>query len=118
MRALIVVESMFGNTQTIARQVAAGLRRGMTVDIRTVADAPTQLPPEVDLLVVGGPTHALGMSRRSTRQDAVKRGALVAPTRGIREWLEGLEHLQRGTLVTAFDTRIAKPRVPGSAANA
>lgn len=118
MRALIVVESMFGNTQAIAQQVAAGLRRGMTVDIRSVADAPTDLPADLMLLVVGGPTHAFGMTRPSTREDAIRKGAVAAPLLGIREWISGLDRLPRGMLVTAFDTRIARPRLPGSAAHA
>ena len=33
MRALVVVESSFGSTVTIARAVADGLGRSMTVDI-------------------------------------------------------------------------------------
>jgi hypothetical protein len=37
---------------------------------------------------------------------------------GIREWLTTLERTPREVTVAAFDTRIAKPRVPGSAARA
>ncbi len=53
-RALVVFESMFGNTEAIARAVADGLGGGAEVD------------------VVGGPTHAFGMSRPSTRRSAAQ----------------------------------------------
>lgn len=72
MRALVVFESMFGNTQVIARSVADGLAPRMRVDLVEVGAAPTALDGDVDLLVVGGPTHAFGMSRAGTRQSAAQ----------------------------------------------
>jgi flavodoxin len=70
MRALIVVESWFGNTRAIAGAVAEGLGGFMTVDVTEIGDAPARVAPDVDLVVVGGPTHAFGMSRPSTRRPA------------------------------------------------
>ena len=70
MRALVVYESMFGNTQTIADAIAGGLAQRMRVDAVEVGSAPATLDDDVTLLVVGGPTHAFGMSRPRTRQDA------------------------------------------------
>jgi hypothetical protein len=116
MTTLVVHESMFGNTRTVARAIAAELPR--PVEVVDVADAPTPLPPDVDLLVVGGPTHAFSMSRASTRHDAVAQGA--APEHesgGIREWLAGLPATTPNIAVATFDTRVAKVRrLPGSAA--
>jgi hypothetical protein len=82
-----------------------------------VDDAPTTLPADVDLLVIGGPTHAFSMSRPSTREDAVDRGAHdTTVATGLREWLARLtpsDHVD----VATFDTRIGKmKRLPGSAA--
>jgi hypothetical protein len=116
MRAWIVVESSFGNTREIAGAVAEGLGRYMTVDVRDVGDAPGTVDDDVDLLVVGGPTHALGMSRPGTRGDAARQAGLPAAADvGVREWLEsGPTGIRQ---VAAFDTRIDKKWVPGSAAH-
>jgi hypothetical protein len=117
MRALVVYESMFGNTQVIADAIADGLSGCMRVDSVEVGAAPASIGDDVELLVVGGPTHAFGMSRQGTRQDAAKQAkeGLVVSTRvGIREWLADLEG--HPGVAAAFDTRISKPRLPGSAA--
>ena len=114
-RALVVYESMFGNTEVVARQIAAGLAE--TVDVEVVRASPdVVLGEDVALLVVGGPTHAFGMSRASTRDSAGQQGAPVDVARspGLREWLEGLPLTT--CRVAAFDTRIHKRGVPGSAA--
>lgn len=118
MRALVVVESMFGNTRHVASAIAEGLSSAFTVDVLDVGMAPTTVESDVDLLVVGGPTHAFSMSRESTRTSAVQQGAHDVSSRGIREWLELLERDARHTPAAAFDTRIKKPLVPGSAARA
>ncbi|HEX7165551.1 MAG TPA: flavodoxin domain-containing protein [Acidimicrobiales bacterium] len=117
MRAVVVYESMFGNTEEIARAVAAGLSETATVAIAEVGTHPNV--DGVDLLVVGGPTHAFGMSRPSTRKDAETRtGRRVISATGLREWLDGLHEVPATTRVAAFDTRIRRPRLPGSAAKA
>jgi hypothetical protein len=115
MRALVVYESMFGNTEAIARAVAEGL--GTAVDV-TVADVHTM--PAVghaDLLVVGAPTHAFSLSRPRTRADAAKQATVPARAVevGLREYLGHVPRLT-GTGAAAFDTKIAKPSLPGSAA--
>jgi hypothetical protein len=70
------------------------------------------------LLIVGGPTHVHGMSRASTRQDAVKRarkpGAELmleaeADGPGLREWFESLG--PASVAAAAFDTRMRGPAV-------
>jgi hypothetical protein len=119
MRALVIYESMFGNTQLIADAVADGLSRHLPVKVLEVGGAPTTIDDDVALLVVGGPTHAFGMSRPRTRQDAARQATdgLVSRGIGLREWLTTLE--APGQLAAAaFDTRVAKPRLPGSAARA
>ena len=76
MKALVVYESMFGNTEQIARAVAAGISETVDVQLSEVADAPTDPGPDVALIVAGGPTHAFSMSRENTRADAISKGAL------------------------------------------
>jgi hypothetical protein len=119
MRALVVFESMFGNTQAIADAVAEGLPRRLRVEVLEVGVAPATIDDDVALLVVGGPTHAFGMSRPQTRQDAARQAtaALVSRGIGLREWLATLQGPD-GIAAAAFDTRISKPRLPGSAARA
>ena len=119
-RALVVFESMFGNTEEIARAVAAGLGRHVSTDVVEVGSAPIEPDDDVALLVVGGPTHAFGMSRTDTRHEAVARrdGALpVSSGIGVREWLEAAR-LRPGLRTAAFATRTAMRWVPGSAAGA
>jgi flavorubredoxin len=117
MRALVVYESMFGNTRAIATAVAEGLSGHMTVDLVEVADAPTSV--DADLLVVGGPTHAFSMSRPNTRQSAAEQAdgrVLVSAGRGLREWLAEAGPGLRSRRVATFDTKITKGHLPGSAA--
>ncbi|HEX6580775.1 MAG TPA: flavodoxin [Actinomycetota bacterium] len=117
-RALVVFESMFGNTQQIAEAVKEGLSSYVLADILEVGTAPDVLPNGVDLIIVGGPTHAFGMSRPRTREDASRQagGHVVSERNGLREWLTTVERTGRSLAAAAFDTRIDRPRVPGSAA--
>ena len=58
-----------------------------------VGPASTVIGDDVDLLVVGGPTHAFGMSRPGARQTAAGQGehGPVSAGIGLREWLDALE---------------------------
>ena len=118
MTALIVVESMFGNTRAIAQHVAVGLDTTTPVDIVDVAGAPHIVPEDVTILIVGAPTHALGMSRSSSRVEAVNQGATAVVETGIREWLDALSGLRSDLPAAAFDTRVKRVGLPGSAAKA
>jgi hypothetical protein len=120
MLALVVVESVFGNTRTIADAVAEGLGRragARVLDVAEAARTPGVLDG-VDLLVVGGPTHAFGMTRARTRQSAAEQqgGGAVAAETGLREWLAALPAAAPGVRAATFDTRTDRPRLPGSAA--
>ncbi|WP_406045171.1 flavodoxin domain-containing protein [Micromonospora sp. NBC_00898] len=119
MRALVVYESMYGNTKEVAEAVAGGLAELGDTVVMEVGDAPDDLDPGLDLLVVGGPTHAHGMSRPQSRQSAADEvPAGVVPSRtGLREWLGALGRSRPGLSAAAFDTRFDKPRwLTGSAA--
>jgi hypothetical protein len=113
MRALVVYESMYGNTHRIAEAIARGLRPAYAVRVVSVAGARHEHVDGCDLIVVGGPTHAHGMSRPDTRLGAisaprVKAGQLqVEPDAGglsLRVWLDTLG-LGCGH-AAAFDTRL------------
>lgn len=118
MRALVVYESQWGNTEAVARAIAEQLQASMDVEVVAAEAAPTDVKG-FDLVLVGGPTHAFSMTRASTRASAVEQhGAPSAPALGIREWLHVLENAPSGTRGATFDTRVDKPRLPGSAARA
>ena len=113
MRALVVYESMYGNTHIIAESIAYGLRATHEVTLVPVADATGQLIAGADLLVAGGPTHMHGLSsatsRRMAAQAAAKAGSGLqldpeAGGPGIRDWLKDIG--DRHAHAAAFDTRI------------
>jgi hypothetical protein len=121
MRALVVYESMFGNTEAVAKAIAEGLSTQADVALVEVSTAPTVVDPQVALLVVGGPTHAHGMSTPDSRADASRRAGdqLVSHGVGIREWLAAIPDASAMGVAAAFDTRIHGPGILwGSAAKA
>lgn len=123
MKSVIVYESMFGNTEHIARKVADGLAHAgsHTVLVHVCEVEPDDLAG-CDLVVVGAPTHAFSLSRPSTRADAVRQGADAAHAAiGVREWLDTLDAAlpvaAERPQVAVFDTRVERVRgLPGSAA--
>src|SRR5215475_6320970 len=126
MKAVVIFESMYGNTRTIAEAVAEGIGADghVLVTVLPVSEASAELTEDADLLVAGGPTHVHGMTRPQTRRAAHEAaakpdsGLMLDPTAGgpgIRDWLAHLEH--RGGLGAAFDTRLDAPAIfTGSAA--
>ena len=116
MNALVAYESLYGNTKQIAGAIAEGLALLCDVETTEVGVAPA-VPPGVDLLVVGGPTHQFGLSRKSSRQQGADDHdePVISLDVGIREWIEGMPRVTSGAAAT-FDTSIRKPNLPGSAA--
>lgn len=121
MKALVAYESMYGNTAAIGEAIAASLRaRGIDVDAGPISRVDPAQAANADLVVVGGPTHAHGMTRASSRKQAVEdeSNTFAEPTAepGLREWTDALPP-GAGRLAAAFDTRIDKPVIlTGSAA--
>jgi hypothetical protein len=100
MNAIVIYESVFGNTRAIAEAIAEGLGApAMTTD-----EAPAEAF-RADLLVVGGPTHMHGMA--TTRSLRASAGTATSRGPALREWLAGLP-LTSGTQAAAFDTRFGK----------
>ncbi len=116
MRALVVYESMFGNTHEIAECVAAGLRVAHEVTVVAASEATAADAATYDLLVVGAPTHAHGLPGASSRQSAEDMASkddgleldvdVSAP--GVREWLDSLGERDHAH-AAAFDTRVDGP---------
>jgi hypothetical protein len=119
MKVLIVYESMYGNTHTVAGHIAEGFAATDDVEVAPVGEATPDRVSGADLLVVGGPTHVHGMSSARTRADAVSEDTLnreaakghdlrVDPDAegpGLRDWFARLG-TDRTFPAAAFDTRI------------
>lgn len=73
MRAVVVYESMYGNTHRIAEAIGAGLDAPFDVGVVPVAEVSPVVLADAGLVVVGGPTHVHGVSR------AAKLAASIAP---------------------------------------
>ena len=108
--ALVVYESMFGNAQAVAHAIAEGLGRRMDVELVEVGCAPLVIGDEVALLVVGGPTHMLTLTRPSSRARAARKvmAPLVSGTIGLREWLSRVQ-VHSALLAASFDSRLVRP---------
>lgn len=113
MRAIVVYESMFGNTHLIAEAIGDGMREMIEADVVSIHRVSTDMLKSASLLVVGGPTHMHGMSHASTRKSAGNELSKPdtdltldpeAAGDGVREWLDSLEPLT--VHAAAFDTRI------------
>jgi hypothetical protein len=116
MRALVVYESMYGNTHLVANAIGEGLAAHMEVDVVPVEQASDALVRGADLVVVGGPTHVHGMTRDSTRKAAVEAARKPdanleldpdAAGPGLRDWFDGLA--PAAGRAAAFDTRMDGP---------
>ena len=118
MKTLVIYESMYGNTRQIAEAIADTIEDACAVPVRAVDDGELSRAARV---VVGGPTHAFGMSRPSTRTQAEviagKQTALTlepgASGDGIRELLTRTD--LTGKEVAAFDTRSTRFGLPHAA---
>ncbi|HLH82018.1 MAG TPA: flavodoxin domain-containing protein [Trebonia sp.] len=116
MRAVVVYESMYGNTHRVADAIGAGLGTAFDVSVVPVSRAGPAVLAGADLVVAGGPTHMHGMTRAATRKAAVeaagKPGSRLeldpdAPGPGLREWLGSLGRYP--VRAAAFDTRMPGP---------
>ena len=119
MNALIVYESMFGNTRKLAEAIADALQTtGVDTTIMPAHTAPSDLS-DYRLVVVGAPTHAHSLPRPKSRTEAVEWAAdptkklTLEPTAGstgVREWLEGVM-LVGDPRFAVFSTRADIPRI-------
>jgi len=118
MRALMVYESMSGHTGDVAAAIAEGLAHRCEIALVEIGAAPIVLPTDLDLLIVGGPTHVLGMGHSDVRFDADGHELNSALSRNpdLREWLAGLPKSPSHMAAAAFDTRVRIRGILGSAA--
>jgi hypothetical protein len=120
--AIVVYESIYGNTRAVAEAIAEGLG----AEAVPVQEAPAEAA-EADLLVVGGPTHMHGLTTHRSRELAVAAAredghASVEPHAadelGLRAWLRDLRPREE-RWAASFDTRLDRsPLLTGVAARA
>ena len=120
MTVLIVTGSLFGNTLAIAEAIGSGIaevRGPESVSVVHASRAPFELPTDLDLLVIGAPTHLLSLPNAGSRHDAGGKGAAPVQSTGVREWIESAS-IPAGLRVATFDTSIPDRIGLGTAAGA
>lgn len=106
MSVLIVVESHFGNTLTVARNIASGLvEGGVEVTVAQPGEV-ASVPSDVALLLVGAPTHNLRLPSATSREQAAGRGGGPTGTRSVADWIASVTP-RTGLPVRTFDTVVA-----------
>ena len=124
MKAIVIYESMYGNTHRAAEAIADGLGEHAEVEVVAVSDASPEVVAGAELLVVGAPTHVhgmpSGMSHKAVAEDAKKHPEYehdpAAEGPALKDWFDGIAKAD-GVAAAAFDTRLGKPKlVTGSAA--
>lgn len=99
-KALVVYDSVYGNTEKVARALAKGLEDGgVDVDCLRVDAVKFDELSGYDLLVVGSPVHAWSASK---------------PIKAFLERLKSAEGLS-GKKAFALDTKMSRSRLAGSA---
>jgi flavodoxin len=91
MKALVVYDSVYGNTEKIARAIGDALKPQADVRTLRIGEAKPEHMAGLGLLVVGSPTQ----------------GSMTSPA--MKAWLKALASSSlRGVKVAAFDTRMAE----------
>ena len=107
MKAVVVYESLWGNTAAVARAIAEGIGHGARV--LSTAEASDAAVAGADLIVAGAPVVAFSLPSEKVRQDLrANPGKAPAPPDlshpSMRAWLEGLPSGMGRS--AAFETRI------------
>lgn len=100
----------WGNTRLVAEAISDGLPPHLNAKVVAAHEAPPLAELKVDLLVVSAPTHAFGLPRDGTREDAHARGGELIPS-GVREWLDAAG--PASLAVATSDTHVRHPDLPG-----
>ena len=96
MKALVIYDSVFGNTEKVAQAIGKALEAQAEVSVLKVGDVPPEFWSGLDALIVGSPTRAF------TATPATKKLLSGIPRQGLQ-----------GVRVAAFDTRVEVETAPG-----
>jgi flavodoxin len=89
MKTMVVFDSVFGNTEKVAREVAGALGAYGEVILARVGETRPEQMVGLDLLLVGSPTRAF------------------QPTLEIKKWVRAIpQGALNGVRVASFDTRV------------
>ncbi|MCE1253279.1 MAG: nitric oxide synthase [Anaerolineae bacterium] len=90
MKALIIYDSVFGNTEKIANAIGEAMLPGAEVEIKRIGSVVPEQLNGLDLLVVGSPTRGF------------------RPTEPISQFLRNIPRGSlKGVKIAAFDTRVS-----------
>ncbi len=92
MKILIIYDSLFGNTELVAKQIQKTLSTKHTVQIYRMQDFVKNDVSKYDMVVLGTPTHG------------------GRPTEAITSLIESIECHNPKTVFLCFDTRMAKDK--------
>jgi hypothetical protein len=111
-KAVVVYESIWGCTRSVARAIAQGI--GPEVPVFSTSEATRETIAGVDLLVAGGPVHGFTLASETSRA-----GIRVDPKHNdppadlsdppLRTWLEALPDGRDRGRSAAFETRLRGP---------
>jgi len=111
MKAVVVYESLWGNTAAIARAIAEGIGEGTPA--LSTAEATADRVTAADLIVAGAPilgfrlpTEQMRASTLTSLPSAAPKPDLSHPS--MHEWLEALPPANGGSFAT-FETRVWGP---------
>ena len=89
MKSMVLYDSVYGNTENVARAIAAVLAQAGEVEVQPVKAITAGQLSGLDLLLVGSPTQAFG------------------PIQGTKDFIKSLTGKSlKGIKVAAFDTRM------------
>ena len=90
MRALVVFDSYFGNTEDVAIAIGNALKETMRVEVKRVSKLDPKRVKGIDFMVIGSPTRGFQATKK------------------VKEFLKGIPKDEYAHMkVIAFDTRIA-----------
>jgi len=94
MKAMVVYDSAYGNTEQIAQAIGSALGAPEDVEIRRVGDVQPEQLAGIDLLIAGSPTQKF------------------RPTPAMTDWMKRIpDNGLAGVKVAAFDTRFTENEI-------
>ena len=111
MRAIVVYESHWGNTEAVARAIAQGI--GPDARALTTSEATPDVVAEAELVVAGAPVMAFSLPSDAMVANTAKDPKAPVPADvshpTLRAWLEGLPHVKPSSPVhraASFETKL------------
>jgi flavodoxin len=111
MRAIVVFESHWGNTEAVAQAIAQGI--GPEARALTTSEATPEVVAEAELVVAGAPVMAFSLPSDAMVANSAKDPKAPVPADithpTLRAWLEGLPHVDASSpahRAASFETKL------------